>query len=88
MMSILLSLYAATDRYLRLQIDRPEAKAKALDDHRAIFEAFKTRRSATASKLIKAHIAGAYHDVMARLQGSDSRSSKAATRRRGRGVAT
>ena len=86
MMSILLSLYAATDRYLRLQIDRPEAKVKALDDHRAIFEAFKTKRSATASKLIKAHITGAYDDVMARLKVSASRPSKAAGQRSGRRV--
>jgi DNA-binding GntR family transcriptional regulator len=67
MMAILLSLYAATDRYLRLQIDRPEAKIKALDDHRAIYEAFKARRSSIASKLIKAHITGAHDDVRGQL---------------------
>jgi DNA-binding GntR family transcriptional regulator len=81
MMAILLSLYAATDRYLRLQIDRPEAKAKALDDHRAIFEAFKARRSGSASKLIKAHITGAYYDVMARLTDDAQRPSKVRKRR-------
>ncbi len=84
MMSILLSLYAATDRYLRLQIDRAEAKAKALDDHRAIFEAFKTKRSVAASKLIKRHITGAYDDVMARLKGPASGAPKASNRRAGR----
>jgi DNA-binding GntR family transcriptional regulator len=67
MIAILLSLYTATDRYLRLQIERPEAKAKALQDHRAIYEAFSARRSAAAAKLIKAHISGAYDDVMRHL---------------------
>ncbi|MEO8034641.1 MAG: FCD domain-containing protein, partial [Acidobacteriota bacterium] len=32
MMAILQSLYAASDRYLRVQITRPEAKTKALQD--------------------------------------------------------
>jgi len=68
MMTILLSLYTATDRYLRLQIDRPQAKIKALADHRALFEAFKAKRSGAAAKLIKAHISGAYEDVMAQLK--------------------
>jgi len=66
---ILLSLYTATDRYLRLQINRTGAKAKALADHRAIFEAYQSRKAATAGKLIKAHIAGAYEDVMRHLNG-------------------
>lgn len=73
MMAILLSLYAATDRYLRLQIDRPKAKAKALEDHRAIYEAFKAKRSLIASKLIKAHITGAHDDVRGQLKNVRSR---------------
>jgi DNA-binding GntR family transcriptional regulator len=68
MMAILLSLYTATDRYLRLQIDRPQAKARALADHRALYEAFRARRSGAAARLIKAHINGAYEDVMAQLE--------------------
>ncbi|HJU22954.1 MAG TPA: GntR family transcriptional regulator [Casimicrobiaceae bacterium] len=78
MIAILLSLYAATDRYLRLQIDRPQAKAKAVEDHRAIYEAFKARRSAAAHKLIKAHIANAHADVMARLKSGSAKASRAA----------
>jgi len=67
MMAILLSLYTATDRYLRLQIERPKAKTKALEDHRAIYEAFRARRSAPLAKLIKAHITDAYDDVITQL---------------------
>lgn len=67
MMAILVSLYTATDRYLRLQIDHPTAKVKALQDHHAIFDAFTRRQAATASKLIKEHIVSAYHDVMQQL---------------------
>jgi DNA-binding GntR family transcriptional regulator len=64
MMTILLSLYTATDRYLRLQINPPEARVKALEDHRVIFNAYQRRQAAFAGKLIKAHIQGAYDDVM------------------------
>lgn len=69
MVSILLSLYSATDRYLRLQINRTEAKAQALADHRMLFEAYQNGKAATAGKLIKAHIVGAYEDVMRHLTG-------------------
>lgn len=68
MVSILLSLYTATDRYLRLQIDRPKAKARALQDHRALFDAYENRRVALAGKLIRTHIVGAYDDVMRSLK--------------------
>ena len=68
MMAILLSLYTATDRYLRLQIETSRAKAKALEDHRALYDAFKARRVATAARLIKGHITGAYDDVMKQLR--------------------
>jgi DNA-binding GntR family transcriptional regulator len=68
MIAILLSLYTATDRYLRLQIIRPEAKSRALKDHRALFAAYRVKKAALAGKLIKAHIAGAYADVMASLK--------------------
>ena len=68
MIAILLSLYTATDRYLRLQIETPRAKAKALADHRALVDAVKTRRVSTAARLIKAHITGAYDDVMKQLR--------------------
>jgi DNA-binding GntR family transcriptional regulator len=68
MMAILLSLYVATDRYLRLQINRPDAKSRALRDHRELFAAYRGKKPATAGKLIKAHITGAYDDVMAALR--------------------
>ena len=74
MLAILLSLYRATDRYLRVQINRPEAKSQALKDHRVIFDAFRRRKLAVADKLIKAHITGAYRDVIRRLQAQSGRS--------------
>jgi DNA-binding GntR family transcriptional regulator len=81
MMAIVVSLYTATDRYLRLQINRPGAKAKALKDHREIFEAYEGKRGAAVGKLIKAHIMGAYDDVMSRLKGSLNGDSPASARR-------
>ena len=78
-LAILLSLYTATDRYLRLQIDRPEAKTKALHDHSAIFDAYKRKKSAMAMKLITEHINGAYEDVMSRVS-SHRHTVKAARR--------
>ena len=65
--AILMSLYTATDRYLRLQIDRPEAKSRALKDHRALLAAYRQKKPALVVSLIKDHIAGANRDVMARL---------------------
>jgi DNA-binding GntR family transcriptional regulator len=81
MMAIVVSLYTATDRYLRLQINRPGAKARALKDHREIFEAYQGKRAATVGKLIKAHIMGAYEDVMTRLKDSLDGDSPASARR-------
>jgi DNA-binding GntR family transcriptional regulator len=68
MVAILLSLYTATDRYLRLQINRPEAKARALRDHRALFAAYRGKRVAVGGRLVRSHITGAYADVMAWLK--------------------
>lgn len=68
MMTILLSLYTSTDRYLRLQINRPAAKSRALVDHRNLFGAYENKKSALAGKLSRAHITGAYGDVMKRLK--------------------
>jgi len=80
-LAILLSLYTATDRYLRLQIDRPAAKKKALDDHRAIFAAYRRNKAPLAMKLIADHINGAYEDVMRRLRQNQSQISPMAARR-------
>jgi len=80
-LAILLSLYTATDRYLRLQIDRPAAKKKALDDHRAIFDAYRRNKVPLAMKLIADHINGAYEDVMRRLNQDPSAASPVAARR-------
>jgi DNA-binding GntR family transcriptional regulator len=67
--AILLSLYTATDRYLRLQINRPEAKLQALEDHRKLFAAYQSRKKAElVGNLIRAHITGAYADVIRRLK--------------------
>ena len=67
--AILLSLYTATDRYLRLQINRPEAKLRALEDHRKLFAAYQSRKKgALLGKLIRAHITSAYADVIRRLK--------------------
>jgi DNA-binding GntR family transcriptional regulator len=67
MVAMLLSLYTATDRYLRLQIGRPEAKSKALKDHRLLFAAYQAKKGPAVGKLIKDHITGAYNDVMRHL---------------------
>ena len=64
---MLLSLYTATDRYLRLQIRRPDAKTQALEDHRAIFDAYRQRKGATVARLVRRHITSAYNDVIRRL---------------------
>ena len=82
MMAILLSLYTATDRYLRLQIKTPQAKAKALADHQKLYAAFKAGRAAVAARLIKAHITGAYDDVMKQLRKSAHDESNRRTVRR------
>ena len=68
MQSVLLSLYTATDRYLRLQIQRADAKAHALADHRALLQAFQSKQPAMLGRLIKSHIMGAYDDVMRSLK--------------------
>jgi DNA-binding GntR family transcriptional regulator len=68
MVGMLQSLYTATDRYLRLQIDRPGAKLQALKDHRLLFAAYQGRKATVAGKLIKDHIMGAYGDVMRYLK--------------------
>ena len=68
MLTILLSLYRATDRYLRVQINHPEAKAQALRDHHALFDAFRKKKLSVTDKLIKEHITGAYSDVIRELQ--------------------
>lgn len=81
LMAIVVSLYTATDRYLRLQINRPGAKAKTLQDQREIFEAYQGKRAAAVAKLIKAHIMGAYDDVMSRLEDALNGDSPASARR-------
>ena len=68
MQSVLLSLYTATDRYLRLQIQCADAKAHALTDHRALLQVYQAKQAATLGKLIKGHIMGAYGDVMRSLE--------------------
>jgi DNA-binding GntR family transcriptional regulator len=81
MMAIVVSLYTATDRYLRLQINRPGARVRALKDHREIFEAYQDKRAAVVGKLIKAHIMGAYDDVMSGLKDSLNSDLTASARR-------
>jgi len=68
MLTVLLSLYTATDRYLRLQIQRPDAKTHALADHSALFKAYQSKNATTLGKLVKSHIMGAYDDVMRSLE--------------------
>lgn len=61
-------LHNSADRYLRLQIDTETAQARALEDHRALAEAFANRDSALAQKLLKKHIADARDDVIKDLE--------------------
>lgn len=64
MLAALQSLYTGADRYLRLQISRPEAKRRALEDHQALCHAFVERDTALSEKLIRDHIKNAYNDVL------------------------
>lgn len=61
-------LDVGADRYLRLQIDRPEAKSKTLQDHRAIFDAYRRKKAAQAVDLATRHIKDAHTDVMQRVK--------------------
>ena len=68
MLNILQSLYTATDRYLGLQIKSPAAKTRAMEEHRMLFHAYRAKDTKVAVELIKAHISGAYDDVLGHLQ--------------------
>ncbi len=68
LLGILRSLYTATDHYLWLQINSPEARARAMEDHRMLFHAYSTKKADVAQEQIVAHINGAYQDVLGRLK--------------------
>lgn len=63
-LAVLSSLYNSADRYLRLQIDALSAQTKALEDHKALADAFLKRDNVSAQKLLKKHIMDARDDVI------------------------
>jgi DNA-binding GntR family transcriptional regulator len=67
MLAALQSLYTGADRYLRLQILRPQAKRRALEDHQALYQAYSDKNAPLAEKLIRDHIRNAYKDVLESL---------------------
>ncbi len=71
MLAALHSLYTGADRYLRLQIARPDAKRRALEDHQALYQAFVERDGPLAETLIREHIGNAYKDVLEGLRGDN-----------------
>jgi len=62
------TLYNSADRYLRIQIQSPAAQARALAEHKKLFALYKAGNMASASKLLKAHIADASAEIVARLR--------------------
>jgi len=67
-MSLLQTLYNSADRYLRLQIEPLAAQAKALDEHRLIFDAYCKRDAALTSRLLKAHIRDAAEEIIEQIE--------------------
>jgi DNA-binding GntR family transcriptional regulator len=68
LLTILSSLYASADRYLWLQIDSPEARRRAMEDHRMLFHAFSTKNEGTAEELTAQHIGDALKGALTRLR--------------------
>lgn len=66
-MAIVASLHHSADRYLRLQINVAKAQKDALEDHRALFEAFASRDVEAVTTLLSTHIHNAGQDVFMRL---------------------
>jgi DNA-binding GntR family transcriptional regulator len=62
------TLYNSADRYLRIQIQSQAAQARALAEHRKLFELYKAGNVKSASKLLKSHIADASAEIVARLK--------------------
>ena len=70
-LSIVKMLHNSTQRYIRLQIDFPEARSKALRDHKKIANAFFKRDELVLEKIFREHIVDGLSGVKDRL-GSDT----------------
>lgn len=66
-MAIVASLHNLADRYLRLQINTPQAKQKAAQDHKQICAAFLARDAEVLVDLLNKHILDAEVDIIVRL---------------------
>lgn len=71
-MAVVQTLYSSADRYLRLQIEPIKAQTKALDEHRDIFEAYRSRDIVLTSKLLKKHVADAADEIVSQLKATES----------------
>jgi DNA-binding GntR family transcriptional regulator len=87
MLAALQSLYTGADRYLRLQILRPQAKRRALEDHQALYQAYSDKNAPLAEKLIRDHIRNAYKDVLESLGGENPKQAPSGDAGRKRSVA-
>lgn len=67
-MAVVQTLFNSADRYLRLQIEPAKAQAKALREHRELFEAFQRRDAAETARLLARHIADAAGEIAAQLR--------------------
>ena len=71
-MAVVQTLYNSADRYLRLQIEPAKAQAKALQEHRELFEAYRRRDIAETARLLRKHIADAAGEIVSQLRRSET----------------
>lgn len=67
-MAVVQTLFSSADRYLRLQIEPAKAQAKALREHREIFEAYRRRQADETSLLLRRHVADAVDEIVSQLR--------------------
>ncbi len=67
-MALVQTLYNSADRYLRLQIEPLAAQAKALEEHRVIFDAYARRDAALTARLLKLHIRDAAEEIIEQIE--------------------
>ncbi len=67
-LALIQTLHHSADRYLRLQIEPLAAQAKALSEHRLIFDAFSRRDAPLTARLLKVHIRDAADEIIAQIE--------------------
>ncbi|MEO5760162.1 MAG: GntR family transcriptional regulator [Mesorhizobium sp.] len=71
-MAVVRTLYSSADRYLRLQIEPAKAQAKALREHRDLFDAYRRKDGAQTAGLLRKHIADAADEIVSQLRKSEA----------------